>query len=66
MISGTTPTAENIFKKRKNSLYDKPKKIAIRKSITLSIDRTRQMVAVAHIDSARASSAAANFALTFL
>ena len=33
--------------------------------LTLSRDRTRQVVAVVHIDNARASSAAANFALTF-
>jgi hypothetical protein len=33
--------------------------------LTLSRESTRQIVAVVHIDSARASSAAANFALTF-
>ena len=32
---------------------------------TLSRDKTRQVVAVVHIDNARASSAAANLALTF-
>jgi len=34
--------------------------------LTLSRDRTRQVVDVVHTDNARASSAAANFGLTFL
>lgn len=33
--------------------------------LTVSRDRTRQVVDVVHTDSERASSAAANFALTF-
>lgn len=33
MISGTTPTAENIFKKRKNSLYDKPNKKQLERAL---------------------------------
>lgn len=35
------------------------------KNITLSSERTRQIAAVVHIESARASSEAANFAFTF-
>lgn len=61
-LKGKGKEEEDIFKEPlKTDLGKDPKTVIL----TLSRESARQIVAVVHMDSARASSAAANFAPTF-